>query len=115
MSAFLTVPEAIQFQDEYDWDSVRVRCKAMIQDFRNQITERTALPKLCPDDWLGQMATILYPMDDVTTFKQMLYNDYKIEMPTMSANGQSAFRISIQGYNSDSDVDRLLSTLKKFL
>jgi len=36
-------------------------------------------------------------------------------MPTMSANGQSAFRISIQGYNSDSDVDRLLSTLKKFL
>ncbi|MBT3478744.1 MAG: aminotransferase class V-fold PLP-dependent enzyme [Candidatus Marinimicrobia bacterium] len=115
MSAFLTVPEAIQFQDDHDWDSVRIRCKAMIQDFRNQITAMTALPKLCPDNWLGQMATILFPMDDVAKFKQMLYNDYKIEMPTMAPNGQSGFRVSINGYNTDEDVDHLLKTLKGLL
>jgi isopenicillin-N epimerase len=87
----------------------------MIQDFRNQITAMTALPKLCPDNWLGQMATILFPMDDVAKFKQMLYNDYKIEMPTMAPNGQSGFRVSINGYNTDEDVDHLLKTLKGLL
>ena len=115
MSAFLTVPEAIQFQDEYDWDSVRARCKAMIQDFRNQITTLTGLPKLCPDDWLGQMATILFPIDDVITFKQKLYNDYKIEIPTMTANGHSAFRVSFQGYNSEDDANRLFEVLKELI
>ena len=75
MSAFLTVPKAIEFQEEYDWSLVRDRCKRMIVDARNQITKITNLPKICPDNWLGQMATILFPTDDVNQLKNTLYND----------------------------------------
>jgi len=54
-------------------------------------------------------------MADVEAFKNTLYDDYKIEIPTMAANGQSAFRISIQGYNSEADVDRLIDVLKNLI
>ena len=115
MSAFLTVPKAIEFQEKYDWDSVRNRCKKMIIDARNQISTVTDLPKICPDDWLGQMASFLFPADDVAELKNSLYNDYQIEIPAMSYNGYSALRISIQGYNSEDEVDYLVETLKKFI
>jgi isopenicillin-N epimerase len=115
MAAYFTVPEAIQFQKDYDWNTVRQSCKKRIKCFRDTITNLTGLPKLCPDDWLGQMATILFPMADVEAFKNTLYDDYKIEIPTMAANGQSAFRISIQGYNSEADVDRLIDVLKNLI
>ena len=115
MSAFLTVPKAIEFQEKYDWDSVRNRCKKMIIDARNQISTLTNLPKICPDDWLGQMASFLFPADDVAELKNSLYNDYQIEIPAMSYNGYSALRISIQGYNSEDEVDYLVETLKKFI
>ena len=115
MSAFFTIPEAIQFQKDYDWNTVQQSCKKRIKDFRDTITNLTGLPKLCPDDWLGQMATILFPMADVDAFKNTLYDDYKIEIPTMAANGKSAFRISIQGYNSEADVDQLIDVLKNMI
>ena len=115
MSAFLTVPSAIEFQNKYDWESVRDRCKKMIISARDEITEITSLPKICPDDWLGQMATILFPVDDVVKFKNTLYNDYQIEIPTMSPDNHSGFRISLQGYNSELDVEYFIQTLKKFL
>ena len=115
MSAFLTVPASIEFQNQYDWDSVRSRCREMVLDTRNRITELTRLPQLCPDDWLGQMATILFPMDDTVAFKERLYDDHQIEIPTMAHEGHTAFRISIQGYNSEADVDHLIRTLKSFI
>ena len=115
MSAFLTVPKAIEFQEKYDWDSVRNRRKKMIIDARNKISTVTNLPKICPDDWLGQMASFLFPADDVAELKKSLYNDYQIEIPAMSYNGYSALRISIQANNSEDEVDYLVETLKKFI
>ena len=115
MSAFLTVPASIEFQNQYDWDSVRSRCGEMVLEARNRITELTGLPQLCPDDWLGQMATILFPMDDTVAFKDRLYDDHQFEIPTMAHEGHTAFRISIQGYNSEADVDHLIRTLKNLI
>jgi len=115
MSAFFTVPEAIQFQKDHDWDSVRSRCFNMIIEARNRITEITKLPKICPDNWLGHMATILFPIEDTIAFKKTLYDDYQIEMPVMSHNEHTAFRISIQGYNSEADIDHLINTLEELI
>ena len=114
MSAFLSVPKAIEFQKKYDWDQVRERCKKMIVDARNEITLMTDLPKICPDNFLGQMATILFPVKDHLKLKEKLF-EKNIEIPTYQQNGYTAFRISIQGYNSDSDIQYFLDTLKVLL
>lgn len=115
MSTFFTVPEAIQFQEEHDWDSVRLRSINMVIEARNRINEITKLPKICPDNWLGQMATILFPIDDTVAFKKTLYNDYQIEMPVMRHIEHTAFRISIQGYNSEADIDHLINALEELI
>ena len=115
MSAFFTVPDAIKFQKEHDWNSVRSRCFNMIVEARNRIAEITKLPKICPDSWLGHMATILFPIDDTIAFKKSLYNDYQIEMPVMSHKEHKAFRISIQGYNSEDDIDHLVNSLEELV
>ena len=115
MSAFFTVPDAIKFQKEHDWNSVRSRCFNMIVEARNRIAEITKLPKICPDSWLGHMATILFPIDDTIAFKNSLYNDYQIEMPVMSHKEHTAFRISIQGYNSEDDIDHLVNSLEELV
>lgn len=115
MSTFFTVPEAIQFQEEHDWDSVRSRSINMVIEARNRINEITKLPKICPDDWLGQMATILFPIDDTVAFKKTLYNDYQIEMPVMRHLEHTAFRISIQGYNTQADIDHLINALEELI
>ena len=115
MSTFFTVPEAIQFQEEHDWDSVRSRSINMVIEARNRINEITKLPKICPDNWLGQMATILFPIDDTVAFKKTLYNDYQIEMPVMRHIEHTAFRISIQGYNSEADIDHLINALEELI
>tara|TARA_B100001173_G_scaffold24423_1_gene19345 strand:- start:1051 stop:2226 length:1176 start_codon:yes stop_codon:yes gene_type:complete len=115
MSAFFTVPDAIKFQKEHDWNSVRSRCFNMIVEARNRIAEITKLPKICPDSWLGHMATILFPIDDTIAFKKSLYNDYQIEMPVMSHKEHTAFRISIQGYNSEDDIDHLVNSLEELV
>ena len=115
MSPFFTVPEAIQFQEEHDWDSVRSRSINMVIEARNRINEITKLPKICPDNWLGQMATILFPIDDTVAFKKTLYNDYQIEMPVMRHIEHTAFRISIQGYNNQEDIDHLINALEELI
>lgn len=115
MSAFLTVPSAIEFQEIYAWKSVRSRCRKMVLDARNRITDLTGLPKICPDDWLGQMTTVRFPMEDPKAFKKILYDDYKIEIPVNSDGNNTAIRVSINGYNSQADVDRLIDVLKKLL
>ena len=86
-----------------------------VRSIRDEVTAMTGLPKICPDDWLGQMATILFPSDNAVAFKETLYHDHGIEMPTMAPDGQCGFRVSINGYNTDADVDYLLKTLKTFL
>ncbi len=115
MSAFICVPAAIEFQRLYKWAEIRDRCNKMIIDARNRITEITKIPKICPDEYLGQMTTIIFPFNDHIKLKETLYNDYNIEIPTYTKDGYTAFRISLQGYNNQKDVDILIDALCNIL
>ena len=60
-SAFLTVPDAIEFQKEHNWDAVRERCRTLNRETRNRIYEIIDTEPICPNttEWLGQMASIV--------------------------------------------------------
>jgi isopenicillin-N epimerase len=116
-AACLAVPDAIAFQARYEWPRVREECHALARYARTAIAELTDLPPLTPDSpvWYAQMATIPLPPGDQGALKRRLYDEYQIEIPIIDWQGQRFVRISVQGYNTRADVDRLVMALSKIL
>jgi len=122
MAAFLAVPAAIEFQEKYQWDKVRDLCHELALDAQRRICEITGLaplhsqPLVSAQDgsgnWFRQMFTARLPMEvDVVTLKNRLYEDYRIEVPVHEWNGNKLIRVSVQGYNTRRDIDKLCRAL----
>lgn len=117
MSAFLSVPAAIAFQRENDWEQVRSGCHNMVIEARERLHRLTGLPKICPDgkEWLGQMAAIPLPELDISRLKARLYKEYRVEVPVYRWRGMPFLRISVQAYNTEQDLQALEYGLAEFL
>jgi len=63
----------------------------------------------------AQMATMPLPPCDLPALKARLYDEHHIEIPTTHWGEVPCLRISVQGYNTRSDVERLLSAVGKLL
>jgi len=117
-SAFLAVPAAIRFQKENHWDDVRRSCHQLLRATQTRICELTGLAPLHPSTgtWFAQMATTPLPADtDIVALKQRLYDEYRIEVPLVEWNGNKLIRISVQGYNTQRDIDKLYQALSILL
>ncbi len=114
-SAFLTVPAAIQFQQEHDWNSVRKRSRALNRETRGRIYEIMDSEPICPntEEWLGQMASIITNIENGLDFKRRLMDEYKIEIPVFPWGDKILFRTSFNAYNDENDADRLIEVLGK--
>jgi isopenicillin-N epimerase len=112
-SAFLTVPAAIAFQLQHDWDRVRRRCHQLACQTRERIQTLTGLPPLCPEDagWFHQMFTARMPEGDPNALKQRLLEEFRIEVIVRFWNDQPLIRVCFQGYNDSSDADALIDAL----
>ena len=118
LSAFLSVPEAILYQQERNWNEIRKSCHNLAKQAILQISELTCLQPLYPatDTWFAQMGTARLPDNiDITGLHDALWTQYQIEIPTINWNGTKLIRFSFQAYNSNSDIDRLLFALKNLL
>jgi len=118
LAAFLTVPMAIRFQQEHDWAEVRSACHRLAVDTWKRIHELTGQAPLHsdPEIWFAQMTVSTLPADvDIAALKQKLYDEYRVEIPLIDWQGNKLIRLSVQGYNSSRDTDRLLFALKKLL
>jgi isopenicillin-N epimerase len=113
IAAFLSVPAAIEFQKTHDWDTVRAECHTLTSEARARLSDLTGLTPISPDspDWFGQMATIPLPPCDPVQVKARLYDDYRIEIPLVTWNGQNYVRASFQGYNSADDLAKLVTAI----
>jgi isopenicillin-N epimerase len=116
-AAYLAVPAAIEFLRAHDWDAVREDCHALVRRARAAIGALTHLPALCPDDpaWFAQMASLPLPPCDVEAFARRLFDEHQIEVPTSYWNGMPLLRVSVQGYNSQTDVDALINAVERLL
>jgi isopenicillin-N epimerase len=114
LAAFLSVPAAIQFQVENDWNKVREVCHALAVEAEKRIRALTNLPSLYSDDtWFAQMFSASLPAKtDILALKSRLYDGFRVEVPLMEWSGHKLIRVSVQGYNTHQDIDRLLLALK---
>lgn len=114
LAAFLSVPAAIRFQYDYDWESIRKDCHDLTSWTRNKINNTFGFEALSPDspDWFSQMfATYLPRGIDPEELKTRLYQEYHIEVPTHKWDGQPLIRVSFQAYNDQSDAELLIAAI----
>ena len=116
-TAALTVPTAIRFMEEQGWEEVRSQCHVLLRQAIERICNLTGLPPLYPldSDFYGQMGIAPLPASDLPMLKSRLYGEYKIEVPLIEWQDCHLVRISIQGYNTQADVEALLDALKILL
>jgi isopenicillin-N epimerase len=117
IAAYLSVPAAIKFMQEHNWDLVRADCHKLAQYARAEISKLTGLEPLSPDspEWFSQMVSLPLPRCNPELLKQRLNDEYRIEVPILTWNNRHLIRISIQGYNTREDVDALVAALKELL
>jgi isopenicillin-N epimerase len=116
-TAALAVPNAIQFMQDHNWDEVRRECHSLLRQAIERICDLTDLPPLYPldSDFYSQMGIAPLPPSDLAVLKSRLYDEHKIEVPLIQWQDQQFIRISVQGYNTQADVDTLLNALKVLL
>lgn len=116
-AAYLSVPSAIQFQQEHNWTSIRKSCHNVLTGFLPRFSALCEKPVLyAEDDQFGQMAAIELPLiQDLPGLKTRLYDQYRIEIPHIDWNGRHFLRISYQGYNQPEDLERLYHSLAALL
>lgn len=113
LSAFLSVPAAIEFQARHDWDRIRHDCHALAAQTLQRICKMTGLSPVCTDADFGQMVVIPLPPMDADLLKQTLFERYRIEIPVTSHQHHLFVRLSIQGYNTRADADALVDAIRK--
>lgn len=112
ISAYLSVPKAIEFMHAHDWESVQAACHDLAIETMHRICEVTGLPPIAMPRFFGQMIAAPLPdASDLDGLKARLYDDYRIEVPLVHHNQKKYVRVSIQGYNNRSDVNTLVRAL----
>ena len=116
-AAYLSVPAAIDFQAKHDWPRVRQECHELVRLARQQMADLTGIEPLVADDprWFSQMGTLPLPPCDSADLKRRLYDEYQIEIPATQWGETPCLRVSVQGYNTRTDIERLIAAVAKLL
>jgi isopenicillin-N epimerase len=117
LSAYFAVADAIKFREDNNWEAVQTHCHALLQEGMQGIEAITGLPTIYPNSRAySQMAIMpLPPIADLAALKAALYQGYKVEIPLTLWQERPFIRISVQGYNTQSDIATLLAALQALL
>lgn len=116
-SSFLAVPRALQFMKANNWEDVAASCRALVQKNAMRFCELLGAKPLCPvnDEFLGQMFSIPIKPLSAERLQRYLFQTYNIEIPVMRHREKCYLRYSINGFNSQADLDRLYMALKEII
>jgi isopenicillin-N epimerase len=113
-AAYLTVPAAIAFQQEYASEAVRARCVEACREARRELCAVLGSEPIAPEEMVLQMASVRLPDGAGETLERTLFEEHRIEIPVMRPQ-KDLLRISIATYTTRDDVERLLAALPRAL
>jgi len=116
-SAYLSVPSAIQFMRDNDWNDVRLESNCLLRIAIDRICKEFNLKPLYPleSHFFAQMGVAPLPEVNLDLLKNRLYTEYKVEVPLIQWHDKQFVRISVQGYNTRSDIDDLIRGLTELI
>jgi len=113
---WLAVPAAIEFRKDNDWWAIAEHCQALAQDTARRLGELTGLaPLSSPEFCAPQMVAMPIPECDTLAVHTALFDSYGIEIPVFKWQDTCIARLSVQGYNSRPQMDRLIAALSELL
>ena len=117
LSALLSIPASIEYQQERNWSAVRARCATDAAYVHERLL---ALPGVTPVSdavvpMFRQMVSVLLPRTADTQVQKRLFTDHAIEVPVNEWNGRLLMRVSVAAYNDQEDLDRLVDALALLL
>jgi isopenicillin-N epimerase len=112
-SAFLTIPKAIQFMKENNWQQVAANCRTIAHRNYKRFCDLVGTVPLSPitEDFIGQMCSIPIHTSAPEKLQRLLFEKYKIEIPVMKQETHVFMRYSIQVFNTQNDLDKLYAAI----
>lgn len=115
-SAWLSLPAAIAYRRDNDWDAVAAHCQSLAQDTARRLSDLTGLPPLsAPEFCAPQMVAMPIPDCDTAEIHKALFDKHRIEIPVFKWQDTCIARLSVQGYNSKPQMDLLIDALADLL
>jgi isopenicillin-N epimerase len=118
LAAYLAVPAAIDFQARHNWPQRRQACIKMAWQTHQRVLAHNGLPAVAPASAFGQMVTIpVLPQqrnkasESAEALRSRLFEHHHIEVPVTEHAGQTLVRVSVQAYNTQADLDALVTAL----
>ena len=116
-TAFLSIPAGIEFHKKLFAAGSQDYTHTMLLNARRDIARALGVPLAAPEKMLANLCTFLLPNNPDATDERVLrlhdalFDEYRIEVPAMNANGKLYVRASSQVYNDKSDFDTLKEAL----
>ena len=116
-SAFLTIPAAIKFMNENNWEEVATACRKLTQDNAPRFCALLNATPLAPvnDDFIMQLYSTPIKTTEPEKLQRLLFEKYQIEVPVMRQDSRVLIRYSIQAFNSQDDLDKLYAALQDII
>ena len=111
LAAFLTVPKAIEFQAEHDWPRRQQQCHTLALSTLHGVLARNGLQPVAPDEAYGQMVPIPVQTPDADGLRRHLFEQHRIEVPVTQHGPHTFVRVSVQAYNTEAELARLMEAL----
>jgi len=111
---FLAVADAIDFYLNNNVKTLKIECNKLVKYFLTEADKLTGKQSLYVEHPSSLMLGVIevpkkYPALDL---KNILYNEYKIEVPVIEWEGKLMLRISIQIFNTKAEVDQFLNAIR---
>lgn len=117
ISAFLTVPAALNFLSNNNWVERMADCRQMVRHNYLRFCELVGSSPICEisEEFLGQMASVPVITSNPVKLKELLYDKYNIEIPVMVLDDLVFIRYSINVYNTQDDLDILFDAISDII
>lgn len=116
-SAYLCTPAVIEFLQKNNWKQKSAEAKELVLKNYPRFCALLGSQPIAPltTDFFGQMASIPIQTTKPQELKNLLYEQYKIQVPVMLLNSNVYLRYSINAYNSQADLDILYRALEDII